>query len=227
MSVLRLRDAICDPATDAAKLSKNSRSQVEPRVQVCAICSSSAIAARASRWMEDTCFPHSRQTPIPTRSARGDRDCNCSNHDCQQRSRKLRAKRHRTAPDRTDRRRLPSVWQEPAGRQDRLRATTRHRAATCSPRHLARGYPRSGTAAGARGRHGMSTIPLPDPLVGLVHPPEPIGFGSGAPRDIPLGRAVRRSRSPGTSRMRLLAFTAAPPSVPHDATGQGCDELGA
>jgi hypothetical protein len=59
---------------------------------------------------KDTCFPHSRQTPIPTRSARGDRDCNCSNHDCQQRSRKLRAKRHRTAPDRTDRRRLPSVW---------------------------------------------------------------------------------------------------------------------
>jgi hypothetical protein len=59
---------------------------------------------------KDTCFPHSRQTPIPTRSARGDRDCNCSNHDRQQWSRKLRAKRHRTAPDRTDRRRLPSVW---------------------------------------------------------------------------------------------------------------------
>lgn len=74
MSVLRLRDAICDPATDAAKLSKNSRSQVEPRVQVCAICSSSAIAARASRWMERYLLP-----PFPANAY--------SNQKCERRSR--------------------------------------------------------------------------------------------------------------------------------------------
>ena len=71
MTVLLLRDAICDPATDAAKLSKTSRSQVEPRVQVCAICSSSAVAARASRWMERYLLPpfpanaYSNQCPEP------------------------------------------------------------------------------------------------------------------------------------------------------------------
>ena len=176
---------------------------------------------------KDTCFPHSRQTPIPTRSARGDRDCNCSNHDCQQRSRKLRAKRHRTAPDRTDRRRLPSVW---AGTGRTARPASRDHQASRSD-VLATASGKGPPSIRHRDRSAREARHVHNPFAGsrcrLGSSSGPIGFGSGAPRDIPLGRAVRRSRSPGTSRMRLLAFTAAAPSVPHDATGQGCDGLGA